>query len=874
MNKYIYLVFLLFCSLWSSAQNLSFNLPFITENAESEIFFLDPNYDKDYNVDYYSFGDLLKIKYEHDSQQRPMKKVLYVMDKYDREWEQMMVTDYEYNKDGKLTCEKATQYYGKTPLYQLSQIRTYGTNNTDTTRANIEWLETKYQGHLNVPVQKGYTIRYLNQHNLPDSTLHIVNEDWFSYSLKQYYTYNKNKELKYCEAFRIFENEEGKTEQVKIYSYEIKRNKHGIEYIQTSTVPDMEDNEDYEYYRGVNDYKTKEEITRYIITIDKSNRILSKELISDNKTILNSKYSYSSTGQTNVDMKLSLAENFMQSYGFSGMSGTLKGLARELEDISYSVVNKENSRHTTFYMKDKKAEIISLFYPDSRLQSIEMIRYDDGELDDHDKDEYKYLENGLVEKITYRHSYEGPGMDPYRKYLYRQDDKGRTIYIEEHAYDEKEKQWTAREKKIYGFDQYGYQSHRETYEYDNYDSYYNKSETKKWQGTAWISCVNDSKNRTLEEREKKWVGGKWIDDTLTKQAYSDDGKKILDERYEWNEKKNHWTGIRKDSTFYVEDKNLEGGIFFEWVDDSMTWIPSTKVESEKEDYRYSEEEYTNPFYQKEKRITYNWIDNNWQPIRQVIDNKGRNSFYSYAIWDEKKQEWRVERKDISETSLDGISNKERYDWNDDLNKLEGIDNTSTISLKNYNKRIIYRAWDNGSQKWSDTLACNVIAYKDYETYIYELYDENTDCWQYQRKVDIFYTNKNQKEMTQRFWDKQRNDWVTDRNMKLFYKDDSSDYYRAEVYVNSPENGSPVPLYCIRKGSKETVYEKWDSKQEKWVNYFAEKSSGWSRDYYLWDDQLNKFVKKEYYEAMSKREPVIEEFNRIETPTSYYSVMNP
>jgi hypothetical protein len=134
-------------SISATAQNLSLNLPFINENAEPELFFFDPNYDKDNNIDYYSFGDLIKMQYEYNEQRIPVRKTLYILDKHDREYEKMMVTEFKH-ENGKLIKEQTTQFYsGDSPIYILSKIISHNsTLNIDTIRTSIDWLDGRFEG--------------------------------------------------------------------------------------------------------------------------------------------------------------------------------------------------------------------------------------------------------------------------------------------------------------------------------------------------------------------------------------------------------------------------------------------------------------------------------------------------------------------------------------------------------------------------------------------------------------------------------------------------------------------------------------------------------------------------------------------------------
>lgn len=888
MNKKIYIiVFILLYSTWSNAQNLTFDLPFISENAEPELFFLDPNYDENYNIDYYSLGDMMRVKYEYNGQRRPIQKILSVMDKYDRRWEKLMITDYEYDKDGKTVSEKTIQYYGKTRLYELTHTKTYDTDkNIDTTRTNIKWFETRFESQLSLPFESGYTIRYLNKHNLPDSTSHVVEEKWYSYTTKQYYTYDDNRQLIHCKAFRQYYGEEGTSPLKEIYSYDIKYGKNKIEYIQTMKVPDVRDEEDYYYhYENEIEIKLKDEITKYTITTDNNKRILTKQLMSDKKIILDSKYSYTAAGQTNANMEMTLTEKFMKSYGLSGMGGSLRGLARELEDFKYTIVNKDNSRHLTFYLKkQKRGEVITSYYPDGQLSSIEMLRYDeDGEKDDHDKDEYRYLANGLIEKITYSGYYDSPELEPRTKYLYKENAEGKTIYEEEFSYDDKEKQWTPHQKSIFEFDQYGYLSREENYKYEHeYNSYYNKSAMKDWQGEKWTSKINDANQRTLEEEKKRWKNGKWVNYTKRKYAYNDEGLVILNEKLEWNDQQDHWVGTYKDSTFYYPDKNIEGEIRFKWQDDSRKWELSGKTETEKTEPEgtYYPEDYPEDYYRKKKVTFYTWIDGQWQPEGQRIDNKGAyNSFYSYAEWDGQAQDWKIERKEIEKIDHNGIKDVESYTWQEDRNQLAGTENTRTIPLQGKysynNKRIIYRVWNYNGQSWNDTIACNIIDYSGNQAYIYERYNKDSKHWEYDRKVEIIGATQKQSTITQSLWDSKNNKWASDKKIVFYFRNNSSKYYKSELYIYDHRLNLWMPFYSITKsdGDNSTLYEKWDSEQNKWSNYFVRKGSGWYEDYYQWNENLKKFVKKEYYDASAIIRSIDNEFNKIDTSTSYYSVIN-
>jgi len=880
INKLCLALALFICTIGAKTQNLSFNFPFIKENAKPELFFLDPNYDKENKISYYSFGDILKVQYEYDNPHNPLKKTLYKLDKYDREWEKMLVTEFLY-RENRLIREDAVFYYGNSPVYRLTKSISYNkTQNTDTIRTSIKWFNDRYKNQMGIYIDNGYTIRYLNQFNQPDSTLHIISDKMYSSFYKQYFTYNNKNQLTHCRQLSKHQTNEESGEPIveekewgERYRYHINYNDNKTEYVHISVEPDYENYDEYQYFGGANNYKTKEITSVYTLITDNNNRVISKLLKSDNQTILKSNYTYNAEGRASADTQLHLDKKFMSSFGL-GIGQSIQGLLKEFEDMKFTSAYKDNCKNSVIYIHNKKVmEMNHCFSPDNnQLLLFEMIRFEDGELDDHEKDEYRYLANGMTEKITSRSYHEDGSIEPYRKYLYRKDSEARTIYMEEFSYDNEHKQWIPYQKEVNEYDQYGYNSLQERYEYDkpayDYDDYlnpHNKEQIKDWQGKSWTSWANDADNRTLEEINKIWRKGQWVNQEKSRYAYDDKNRKLLSEFYKWNDKSNTWEGIRRDSSYFNDTKNIQGEIYYKWQIDKKKWIPSSKKETVTEDLK---ENYQSGFYRKEKKTSYKWIENQWQPLGLRIDNAGtRSSFYSYSEWDNEKQEWRTE--EIEQKDENGVKTVEKYSWDEELKQLTGIYNTETIPLnkENYSARTIYRIWDFDLKNWKDTVARNMIIIDPDIVYIYEKYNDKNRKWLYEKKVEFIDRIKDQEIFIQSVWD--GNGWAPDSKC-IDYKKNGK-IIKTEVYAYPDSDKKWKPLYCLIETEEkgETSYKKWDEQKYTWVNYLATKGSGWYTDYYLWDGQQKKYIKKDSEIIKGILKPIKAEFEKINVEDSYY-----
>lgn len=875
--KLYLLVAFSFCLLSIRAQ-VTFNLPFINESAEPELYFLEPNYNKDGHVDYYSLGDMMKVQYAYDDQHRPVRKILYVMDKHDRRWEPMAITDFIYLHN-RLASEQTTQLYGgDSPIYKLSKNITYNpVNHTDTIRMALEWLDQRFEGRINAQVdEEGYTIRYLNAYNLPDSSVYIYNQEYYSYKLKHYYTYNKE-QLVNCRSFAWYSNSNVSTSWRKVNEYNVSYSKNKVEYTQTTKILDVEENEFWDEMDSVMYEKKLKDITlKYTMLVNQDGRITGKLLTLEDRPVLNSQYTYNKKGQTDVKQEFNLTDRFMRFYGMTGIGGSLGKLIEEVGNLHYTVKHQDNCKQSVFYLKKQKMmEVNTCLYPDGKLHVMEMIRYDDGELDDHDKDEYKYLASGFIEKIEYSNYDEG--LEPRRKYLYKEDSEGRVLHREEFSYDDESKQWEAYDKAIYKYDKYGYQCHSETYTYSHrFEELYERSKPG-WEGKGWSEWVYDAKKRKLKTYTKSWQDGAWHNHMLEQAAYDDKDRETMKATYEWDSQTQSWAGIRKDSIYYDDARSLTGKIRYGWGEDIKAWFPRWKTETETEENDDAGLGlYSKAFYFKERQTSYTWDNDQWLPDEQRVDNKGRNSlFYSFSNWDTEKQAWRTERREVSETDENGAVLVEKYKWDGNQGKLVGVESTIVINLdeNSYsNKRVIYRAWNGMTKTWKDSIACNTFSMGNNDAYIYEALDEKTNRWVYTRKAEMKELAGGRTELKQCLWNAKSNTWEPDRKTVSYYKNNKP--FRNETSVYDRVKKQWTPLYCMEETSSkaETIYYKWNTRQQKWVNYLMKKGSGWSEKKYCWNEKTNKFVEVAYYEYNPLKSAIQKEMDKIDTRTGYYSVM--
>lgn len=876
MKTRTYLLIALSLCLLPVRAQIGFNLPFINESAEPELYILEPNYAKDGHIDYYSLANMMKVQYEYDTQRRPVRKILYVMDKHDRRWEQIMITDFIYQNE-RLVSEQATQLYGEgNPIYRLSKHITYDpASHTDTTRTELKWLDESFEGRIDIRVDQGYTIRHLNHFNLPDSSVYVLEMDGFSYYLKHNYTYNKKQKLVNCTSFNKNRDVGDGGSWNKINEYSITYGKHSIEYTQTTKMLVLEEGESWAHIDSATyEKRLKDVVLKYAMSADQEGRILSKRLVLGGHTIMDSRYTYNEKGQTNVEQMFDLNEQFMAYFGMLGIDGTLGGLAKELGNLRYTVRHQDNRKQSAFYLKQqKKVEINTWLYPDNRLQTIEVIRYDDdGEIDDHDRDEYTYLANGFIEKIEYTNYDEG--LEPDEKFRYKEDDKGRVLYEEKFSYNDESKQWEARKKTIYKYDKYGNKCYHEAYSYSSgYSSVYEKSKPG-WEGESWNEWVYDANKRKLETRTKIWRDGKWENQLIKQAAYDDKGRETLDAAYQWDDEEQNWIGAHKDSIYFDDAKSLKAIIGYKWDRNSKTWLPAKKTERETGTVEDDDAGWGG--YYKERVTSYTWNNGSWQPLEQRVENNERgSSFYSYSIWNIEKQQWIIERQEASKTDENGAVLVEEYGWNADLDELVGKKNTLTIPLDDSdrsNKRVVYRAWNRETKAWEDTVACNVSSKLNNDTYIYEKFDRVNNCWLYDRKVEKKELTSEQVELGQYMWNASSNDWEPDRKMVSYYKDQKPFRYETSIYDKQKKQWEF--LYCMEETASkaETIYYKWDTRQQRWKSYLSRNGSGWSEENYIWDDKVNKFVKIDYYRYQSLRAVIHEEMGKINTKISYNGVM--
>ncbi len=870
----ILIFFLLFINLKGLGQ--TFGSPDVFNEIEPEILIFDPHYDKDGNIEYYSFGDIIKVKYEYDVNKRPIRKSWYVLDKYDYNWEKTFVTEFRY-KGEKLVEEQTSQFYGSSdkPLYIMAKSISYNAeSNTDTIRI----ITKKKSDYINLPDYgfNQYTVRYLNRFNQPDSLKIVDNlSDNTSFYTKIIYSYDKERQIKSCEAFRQFD---GETQELSFYSFTIKRSNNRIEYIQKTMVPDFEDDDFY----WNESPKFKEEVSTYIITSDSKKRITSKLLTLGNETILDCKYSYTIDGQTDVNSNLNVIKGFEMLNALPGISkNILRGMQKDISRIRYTTHNKNNAQSSVYYLMkeqdeddnkkpefEKKMEINTQWYPDYKnILSLEFKKYDDGELDDHEKAEYKYRDDGFVEKTMYD-AYRNGDLEPDKKIVYKENQEGKTLYKETFSYQEKTKKWKPQDKKMYKYDEYGFKSYEETYSYeDYYYSDYQRYDIPTWVGKYWVEWKRDAESNILEEKTKRWVNGEWQNNDLNRYTYSPQGEKSLTEEYSWNKEKNSWQGNYRDSIVYDSNGNKIIHINYKWLPSAKKWEPYSKIKDENSG---------DNIYYDNKRTRYKWINNQWLPQTQTLDTRSdKEELYAFSEWNEQKKEWIVSGKKIEKRDKGGYRHIEEYSWDYDLNELTGIKSNTTMGLGNQKDyKITYRKWDNISKDWQDTLICNRLYAKNAESYVYEIYDKKSKEWKYNRKVEETVLSEEQSVSVQSLWNAKANNWMPDRKIIYYYKESSYNSYKSEIYIYDTQQQSWTPVYSLEESKqnnsvKNVTYYKWGADKSKWVAFVAEVGSVWP-DYYLLNETTGKLQKqKDDYKARNIIKGIKKEYEKLNTQNRHY-----
>lgn len=875
-------------------------LPFMANEVEPEMFFMDPVYNDKGKIMYYSYGGVLKVQYEYNADGKPKQKMTYILDKHDCDWAVFTITNFGY-KDGRL-CEEKTKYHlsYEDPLFIDTKTIRYDPNNhTDTINSNIEKITRHHIPGSPSDQLITTVVRYLNKANMPDSIITteryrngavMGKEDSDERTdlhrmIKVCYDYDSKNRLISGDAFVKGGFD---TLWYDSYNFKIDYNKNKTEWTQISKGIDMAAYFEYGRYEEI---KT---ILKYTITTDSKNRILSKLLTANGDVILSSKYSYDSQGQMTARVEQNLKSRYIESLGMSELF--FKGLGRDIESLRYTTQGKANCMYTEFYLGtadekfEKKLELTVCTQPENgQMLAVDLIRYDEGKVDDISRSSYRYLADGLVERTEYGEDYDKEefSLIAKDKVLYQKDGEGRILYEETSRYSSDDKRWNAKDKKIVRYDEVGNKISIERYEYTD-NTYFRNPYSEPfigWAGKEYNVAKYDSAGRVLESLDKYWNDRVWVNDVLKRYLYTSKGEISLRESYEWDNDEKIWKGTSRDSLAYNDRGEECLKISYKWLTDAKRWKPKDKVETEKTG---REDEYMNKPY-KAQTTYYDWINGTWQPYSQYVENREPSGSYldMKSVWNAETKAWYIERKESK--VIDGMSTHvEIYRWDYEDNRLKGIENYTKITLSQgvYDSQTIYRVWDDAKTVWKDSLTCYLLSGKDYRSkaYVYQLYDENAKSWKYTKKVES--KDSGETSLLQQYiWNSQTADWQPESKIVYYTKDNISDSYKSEVYSYNLKSKEWIPQYSCENINFEGEYDRrhfsysfWDIVNKNWVRSIAINNSGYSyiSDYYLWDKIKGKWVKQaaEGIDKVRKIESDIDRaYNSISYETEYRSLMN-
>lgn len=891
MNKKISLsIFLILVLCKAYSQSLSFNLPFTDDNEMSEQFFLEPHYNKEYNLSYFSLGDFLKIDYTFDEQNRLLKKVMYTWDKYDYSWESASETFYTYT-DNKLTEERTEQMVRqifdrnvmsvKTVIQSKERIVDPNTN-TDTTKLFINIPKTGSIASYSYTI---VSVGYKNKMNLCDS---VVAEYTYSNNMRHYaksiYTYDKKDRIIRTEAQS---SEDGIYWHTK-FILDTHYDKNKITHTQIPVIPEMTDEEKEDMYRY--GYELPDTLV-YSFDFDNKKRITSQILQTGKSIVLNAQYTYDTQGRTIIKREQDIAK-LMKFQGLGSFD-----LGNKFEYMRYTIeYDKEDCSRSVYEIKNENGEIMKLaetrncYSPEGLLLLSEIIKYDedDGVFDSQERIETKYDPDGFSgESIKYRMAkyYDSDKWvdEPDKKILFKNNANGKRLYEEEYNYYSDDNSWKPSERNICDYDVNGFLIHDERYSYDTYD--------KTWSGSYLSEYERDDKNRVLKEVKKEYRNNGWTNSSQDIYAYDTFGFRELIERYEWNDLRSEWKGIYRKTMKNNDQGDEIGSIDFRWNNERKEWVPNEKRELI---------ESKNDLTKDEKEIFYEWVDNQWNPdymkfSTQSYDTQTYSSSFGNSRWNNKTNDWEIHQLEKRLQTKDNVRVNEEYRWNSSLDLLEGSRHTSTRKLQspsdnagikdterseiipyerssyNNDNEIVYSLWDYKTKAWRKAV-CSTITTDKYgvETSIFESYDKHSDRRLPERKVIFEVVNDTVFYMEQSLWDMKSNKWILDRKIEYHNKEGYDNAYESISFRFDNQTGSWIPLFLWQdiRSNDETgdVYYRLNnsiSDREEYCKYLNRGWFGsvvliWNKSTGKWqesnDSALNKKINIELEEAFDvKRE---------------------
>lgn len=638
---YLGLLILTFCSS-----------PLVKAQEESHLFkmienpnklnILDRHYNADESIEY-GIGNVLRITQLKNKDKKPEKSILKMWDIGSNEWVVYLEKKYIY-KDNRLEEEQIWQYRQQVSLSKISPRRIEKTQHHFDAATRTDSIVTTGQttSLLNENRYPVVTVNYLNQFDLPDSTLtYTMLDNKLSRKLISRMTYNE-KELV-----------EVATDPYYIFS--------------TGDIPDNEHPfRAYTYFKSTPTKRTclyidargRTSLGQYA-ELDEQGRICREEIImEDSIPLLQAEYQYDNQQRTIVH-KVIYGDLIVRINGLVEKSGFKY-------DLNYT---NDGGEIMTHYTRDndqkefcKDAVSRRTYTPSQQLTLSQIEYYNDSE-----------EQNYAIKEVK----------------SYNKNDK--LISQVQFKWDKINK-WQPNSKKDYEYDDYGYlklSQHNETIDGG-----------QTWQGSSRMRYQNDTHGRVLSEYTYSWNKTLWETSSKRNFTYSPTGKvtsmksfyrSLLDE-HKWRER-DYYT------ITYDKNDSIQSQVFYDYG--AIKSTPPLKF-TKHEWIPLKAEEFTY-FPHGNEEIDYRWIGNIKTPHRRYHSYSTPDSTAnSICHWDSEKKEWTMQYKRIEYFKGDSIKGQEVYDADNEFNVFAGSDKLVKEKIWNENRCYTQETkytWDFKKKDW-------------------------------------------------------------------------------------------------------------------------------------------------------------------------------
>lgn len=791
---------------------------FLTQGEEYsnyESLFLDPNYDKNYQISSYSMSDLINIRYKYNDRNQIVQKEIFIPNEKYFDYDTGLIVDYKYDDKGYL-IEKRSSFSdfrdGNRYLTSVSYNDTY-TIDTTTVCSNQEQL---YNFDYSESLLR--TIRYWNNDRTLLDSIYLILD------------YTNNTGLK--------DSSIGKY----VFSYDDQNRCSKVRSFRKSNIISDPNVQWIPWYKAQFEYKHNQTICNqtfitqgftiipnvdtknsdivigkltYTIKRDDHNRIVSKQLDNNDSTLYLVKYKYDNKGRTSVEMNMKESEQIAFLSNKTLYQIMLPMYVHLLKDnysmsgsIEYSIRYEGNVQISKFNMQDSSSHIVlkrrCIYDPTTnKLLSIENEETDNKKWA-MKKANFSYLANDTVLITAFQYEKDGD-YDPLAKTLYKNDKLGRRIYTEKYEYSKSDSAYIPYEKKINQYDSSGnicfYEYYLQPYRFSESDD-----TSLQWYGSRYERIKRDPENNRIESIWREWNDNQWADSITYLAQYDDKNRPILEEVHLNPESKlDSGKEDFKLTASYDDANNIITDIVSVWDANQKSWVYSSKRETQyngylvdlpKQNPLYADKQlnisncsdiienrfngYKEPSsgYRQKTETVYDWYQEkkewikNTQKVKISEGNKKINSSYT---WDTDQNRWIGIDQDIKESN-DTLDITIYNQWDSDINDWIGYSKQETIDTKNISSDASYE-WDNINEDWK-------LVYR---------HVTNADHTSQEERYESNYVGDKlvgtQREIT--FYDTEGNTRQT-----IYYKKDltDQDWIKTAILTTSDDNTYTYDLY--------------------------------------------------------------------------------